>query len=73
MDPETQRALDAIDRAVAEVRQLMAHPVVLSASYLAAIDRVERMPHNQSGADKTWVLTLQKRSAELMARVVRKR
>lgn len=30
-------------------------PIQLDAAYLAAIARVEALPENQSGADKTWV------------------
>ncbi len=28
----------------------------LSAAYLRAVDRVERLPANRTGADKSWVL-----------------
>ena len=28
----------------------------LSAAYLRAVDRVERLPGNRTGADKSWVL-----------------
>ena len=33
-------------------------PVTLSEEYLRAVERVEALPSNRSGADKTWVLRL---------------
>jgi hypothetical protein len=55
MTDDLQLALQAVDDAVAWVHRLAAGPVPLRAVYLAAIDRVERLPQNQSGADKTWM------------------
>ncbi|HLG56110.1 MAG TPA: hypothetical protein VI485_12320 [Vicinamibacterales bacterium] len=56
MDADTREALDAIDRAVEWVReQREAGWPPLSTEYLAAIEAVERLPQNQSGADKSWV------------------
>ncbi|MBI2834370.1 MAG: hypothetical protein HYX76_08090 [Acidobacteria bacterium] len=56
MDPATERALTAIERAVVDVRQLEERsPISLSSEYLEAIHTVERFAQNQSGADKTWM------------------
>lgn len=55
MDAATERALQAIDEAVAEVRRMESGPVVLTAEYLHAVEAIERLPQNQSGADKTWL------------------
>jgi len=56
MDAETRQALDAIDRAVDLVeRQRKAGWPRLSAAYLSAVEAVERLPLNQSGADKSWM------------------
>jgi hypothetical protein len=30
-------------------------PIVLDEAYLRAIEKLESLPENQSGADKTWV------------------
>ena len=73
MHDDSQRAIEAIDRAVEEARRLEGTPIVLDPSYLAGIDRVERMPQNQPGTDKTWVVTLVKRSDAFIARAVRVR
>jgi hypothetical protein len=53
VDPEVKRALEAIDR-VCET-PTPTGPVELDAEYLSAIERVEALPENQSGADKSWV------------------
>jgi hypothetical protein len=56
MDAETRQVLDAIDRAVEWVRERReAGWPPLSTEYLAAIEAVERLPQNQSGADKSWM------------------
>lgn len=53
---ETERALRAIDEAVAWLERLReTGPVQLTAKYLAAIRAIEELPENQSGSDKTWV------------------
>jgi hypothetical protein len=63
MDSAADKALRAIDEAVAEVARLSG-PVTLDADYLRAIERVEAMPENQSGADKTWVSEAQRQFRE---------
>lgn len=52
MDESTRRALDGIAAAVAE--RPPAGPIVLAGEYLSAIERLERLPVNRRGADKTW-------------------
>jgi len=53
---EAKDALAAIGRAVAWVRERReAGWPPLSPEYLARIERLESMPQNQTGADKTWV------------------
>ena len=50
MDPELERALRALEEAAEFVKN---HRFELTDDYLALIDRVEAMPQNQSGADKS--------------------
>ncbi len=52
MDEPTRRALDGIAAALAE--QPPAGPIVLAQEYLRALERVERLPANRHGTDKTW-------------------
>ena len=63
MDSGADKALRAIDAAVAEVSHLSG-PVTLDAEYLRALERVEALPENQSGADKTWVAEAQQQFRE---------
>jgi hypothetical protein len=44
---------------------------VMTDEYRAWIDEVERMPQNQSGADKTWIAELLRADAEHLARARR--
>lgn len=53
VDEETQKALDGIAEAVASQRT--SEPIILSREYLRLIERVEQLPENRSGTDKTWV------------------
>jgi hypothetical protein len=53
VDPETKKALDAIDR-VCET-PTPTGPVELDAEYLRNIARVEAAPSNRAGTDKSWV------------------
>jgi hypothetical protein len=53
LDRETELALEALDRAAEAARNLP--PVVLDDHYLELIARVEVMPCNRPGTDKTWV------------------
>jgi hypothetical protein len=59
MDSAADKALRAIDAAIAKVARLSG-PVTLDAAYLRAVERVEALPQNQSGADKTWVVDAQR-------------
>ena len=53
MDPETKRALEAIDR-VCET-PIETGPVELDAEYLRDVARVVFLPENRPRTDKTWV------------------
>ena len=56
MDPGTHEMLQALVRAREWLeRQREAGWPPLSEEYLAHIARVEALPQNQSGADKSWV------------------
>jgi hypothetical protein len=70
VDP-ADKALRAIDAAVAEVARLSG-PVTLDAAYLRAVERVEALPENQSGADKTWVWEVIERDRGHFARARRR-
>ena len=48
-------------------------PTTLSARYLRDVARVEALPENRDGADKTWVLRLAAEMARLRRSVVRLR
>jgi hypothetical protein len=67
MESAADKALRAIDDAVAEVARLTG-PVTLDAVYLRAIERVEALPENQSGSDKTWVVEAQRQFREHFGR-----
>lgn len=47
--------------------------ITLSAQYLRDIARVEALPENRDGADKTWVLTLAEELLRLHRNVARLR
>lgn len=53
VDPNVQRALDAIETAERLVAAMP--PTVMSSEYLEDIRRVMALPENQSGADKSHV------------------
>jgi hypothetical protein len=53
MDPDVKRALEAIDRVCETPTET--GPVELDPEYLRAIERVESLPEDQSGTDKSWV------------------
>ena len=48
-------------------------PIVLSARYLRDVARVEALPENRDGADKTWVLRFAAEMVRLQRNVVRTR
>ena len=48
-------------------------PITLSAEYVRDVERVEQLPENRDGADKTWVLRLAEEMARLRRSVVRPR
>jgi hypothetical protein len=54
VDADGDRAVRAIDAAEADLAGLSG-PVQLSQEYLRALERVEALPENQAGADKTWL------------------
>lgn len=71
MDP----ALEAAFRVLDELRAagIPSGPVALSREYRRAVERVEAMPANQSGADKTWVSDADRDWRSYFARVERMR
>lgn len=74
MDRATSLALAAIDGAVEWVRRRSeAGWPPLSAEYLARVEEVERLPRNQSGADKSWVWEAAVRDRQHFAQVRRQR
>ena len=60
--------LDALARQPAERK-----PFVLSVQYLRDVARVEALPENRDGADKTWVLKLTEEMVRLQRNAVRTR
>jgi hypothetical protein len=67
MDPDTVRVLKLLD----EVTQNLETegPVTLDEAYLQMIARVEAMPQNQDGTDKSWVWECLENSRLHFARV----
>ena len=70
VDPETKKALEAIDR-VCEA-PTPTGPVELDEQYLRDVARVEALPCNQSGENKSWVRELLRESYLQWTRAVRK-
>lgn len=52
MDELTRKALEAIE--TARSAQPAEGPIVLSEAYLRLVERVEALPENRPGTDKTW-------------------
>jgi hypothetical protein len=74
MDREKQEALAAIDRAAAWVREQREKGFPpLSSRYLRHIARVEALPQNQSGSDKSWLRRSDVRDREHFRRARRVR
>ena len=69
--PDADDARDVLD---ARVRQAPEpDPIALSARYLRDVARVEALPENRDGADKTWVLRFAAEMERLQRNVVRTR
>jgi hypothetical protein len=71
MDADTRRALDILDAIQRLPKEV--GPVTLSQEYLDHIARVEALPQNQSGADKSWVHRAIEKSRRMYASAVLKR
>ena len=69
--PGTDNARDVLDARVRQPPER--NPIALSARYLHDVARVEALPENRDGADKTWVLRLAEELARLQRNVVRRR
>ena len=65
-DPGAERALRVLDE-IHRTVPLETRPVVLSAEYLRAVEQVEALPEDQTGADKTWVERVVRQSREHFA------
>jgi len=69
--PDADDARDVLD---ARVRQPPERdPIAPSAQYRRDVARVQALPENRDGADKTWVLRLAEELARLQRNVVRRR
>lgn len=71
MDDANVRAIKILDELTRTPREV--GPVKLTQEYLKAIEYIESLPENQSGADKSWVHRLLIDSRRFYARAVRKR
>ena len=69
--PDADDARDAFDVRVRRPPQPV--PIALSAQYLRDVARVEALPENRDGADKTWVLRFAAEMVRLQRNVVRAR
>ena len=55
MDPDVERALRGLDDAVEFAK---AYRFEMTADYVALVARVEALPQNRPGADKSWIWRL---------------
>lgn len=70
MDADDERALKILDGFAKLPKEV--GPVILSQDYLDHIARVESLPENQSGADKSWAFRAIQNSRRMYARAVLK-
>ena len=70
MDPELERVLRGLDEAVEFAKS---YRFEMTEDYLALIARVEALPQNRPGADKSWVWRLSDSSARFYKSAVRVR
>lgn len=66
-----ERAIKILDEFARAPREV--GPVKLTQQYLQAIEYIESLPENQSGADKSWVARLLQESRVFYRRATRKR
>lgn len=71
MDPGDKRLFDLLDEVRTWPRET--GPVTLRPAYLRAIEAIEALPENQSGADKSWVEKADREFREHYKRAVRVR
>jgi hypothetical protein len=71
MDPANAKAIEILDSFVGLSARTT--PVDLADAYLQAIDRVESLPANGQGADKSWVEAARRDFRDYMARARRAR
>lgn len=66
---------ERLERMFAEVRHLAheAGPLALDGAYVRAVEVVDSLPQNQSGADKTWVFNALRQFREYYGSAVRVR
>ena len=70
MDPELERALRGLEKAAEFART---YRFEMTDDYLALIAKVEALPENRRGADKSWVWRLLDSSARFYKSAVRVR
>jgi hypothetical protein len=71
MDPANAKALGFLDSF--RRRAAPPAPMDLTGSYLRALERVEALPENREGADKSWVEASRREFREYIARARRAR
>ena len=69
VDPADANALNILETFRRLPRET--HPVKLDAVYLRAVERLESLPNNCSGADKSWVEHSRREFQEYFARAQR--
>jgi DNA-binding SARP family transcriptional activator len=69
MDPADANALGILETLRRLPRET--HPVELDAAYLRAVERLEALPTNRSGTDKSWVEDSRREFREYFARARR--
>ena len=70
MDPDTRRVLKLLDDVTQNLET--EGPVTLDEAYLQMIARVEAMPQNQDGTDKSWLWECFEADRRYFARLRRK-
>ncbi|HVS11695.1 MAG TPA: hypothetical protein VMS76_17640 [Planctomycetota bacterium] len=71
MDPQLKAALEILEKAEREW-QPPPGPIVLTEDYLRQVERVEALPRNQPGEDKTWVERVDREDRSYFRSIVRR-
>jgi len=71
VDPQLKAALELLQKAEREWKPPPG-PIALTKDYLRQVERVEALPHNQPGEDKTWVERVDREDRSYFRSIVRR-